>query len=265
VSQPVVGGLDPGDGPQAGGSSVSISGSGFDEVVGVAFGAEPAESFVVDSPTAITAIAPAGSSTVDVFVTTALGGASEPGPGDRFSYFVPPPLPGVKKIKPAKGPAAGGTRITISGTELADATGVLFGQTPAAGFEVLSNTSIVAVAPEGTTGDANVTVVTPGGSSAQTRTDEFAFGAPTITQVSPNSGSIEGGGPVTVTGSGFALGARTLIKFAKRAASNIECASTTTCVVVAPPSRSSGAVEIRATVDKKTSTKDRPADLFRYE
>ena len=60
---PAVTGLSPAFGPLAGGTSVTITGTGFTEVSGVTFGSIPATSFTVNSDTSITATSPvAGSS-----------------------------------------------------------------------------------------------------------------------------------------------------------------------------------------------------------
>ena len=59
---PVVSKLSPKTGPAAGGTSVTITGSGLSGATAVSFGATAAASFKVNSSTAITAVAPAGTS-----------------------------------------------------------------------------------------------------------------------------------------------------------------------------------------------------------
>ncbi|MFJ5802291.1 IPT/TIG domain-containing protein [Streptomyces decoyicus] len=54
---------------------------------------------------------------------------------------------------------------TLTGTNLAQATAVLVGATPA-GFTVVSDSHIVVDAPPGTAGPLDVTVTTPGGISS---------------------------------------------------------------------------------------------------
>ena len=58
-------------GLEAGGTSVAISGEELSEATAVKFGASNATSFKVNSPSSITATAPAGTGTVHVTVTTA--------------------------------------------------------------------------------------------------------------------------------------------------------------------------------------------------
>jgi hypothetical protein len=69
----VVTGLNPTEGPNTGGTSVVISGTGFTGATQVLFGAIPATGFTIDSDSQITAVSPAGSGTVDVLVATPTG------------------------------------------------------------------------------------------------------------------------------------------------------------------------------------------------
>ena len=70
---PTVTGLSPKSGPQAGGTTVTITGTGFTGATAVAFGSTAARACTVDSDTQITATGPAGTGTVDVTVTTPAG------------------------------------------------------------------------------------------------------------------------------------------------------------------------------------------------
>ncbi|MEU6582404.1 IPT/TIG domain-containing protein [Nocardia sp. NPDC046763] len=88
---PVLTSLTPSSGPQAGGNSVVITGSGFNGVglLTVQFGTT-ATTFTIDSDTQITATAPAGTGTVNVTVSANLDGTSNAlpyiyGPGVVFA------------------------------------------------------------------------------------------------------------------------------------------------------------------------------------
>ena len=84
--QPVVTAVAPSSG--AAGDTVNVNGSGFCGASGVAFGSTPATSFTVDSMNTLTAVAPSGSGTVDLTVTTQAG-TSAKGSSDLFSYQAP--------------------------------------------------------------------------------------------------------------------------------------------------------------------------------
>ena len=89
---PSISALSPPYGPPGGGGLVQITGTDFVGVDGVTFGAAPA-SFAVDSPTEITATAPAGSlGPIDVTVTNAQG-VSPIVAADVFAYATPPDAP----------------------------------------------------------------------------------------------------------------------------------------------------------------------------
>lgn len=56
-------------------------------------------------------------------------------------------VPVLTSLSPASGPTAGGTTVTIAGSNLSAVTAVTFDGTPAADFAILSATQIVAIAP----------------------------------------------------------------------------------------------------------------------
>jgi hypothetical protein len=82
---PTVSSVNPNSGPTAGGTTVTITGTGFNCVSGVSFGTTAA-TFTVNSPTQITATSPAGTAgTVDVTVKNC-NGTSPTGTSDQFTY-----------------------------------------------------------------------------------------------------------------------------------------------------------------------------------
>ena len=175
VGAPTVTSISPTSGPTAGGTTVTITGTGLGGATAVTFGATAATGFVVNSATQITATAPAGTGTVDVRVTTA-GGTSATSAADQFTYV---PAPTVTGIAPTSGPTGGGTTVTITGTGLGGATAVTFGATAATGFAVNSATQITATAPAGT-GTVDVRVTTPSGTSATSAADQFTYVPPPV-------------------------------------------------------------------------------------
>jgi len=166
---PTVTAFSPTEGPPSGGTRVTITGTNLAGATAVKFGAANATSFKVEFATSISAISPAGAGGVDVTVTTPEG-PSAASPEDAFSY-----LPKVTGVAPNSGPQAGGTTVTITGTNLAGATAVKFGANNATSFKVESATSISAVSPSGF-GVVDVTVTTPGGPSVANPSDQFTYG-----------------------------------------------------------------------------------------
>jgi hypothetical protein len=83
---PTVTGITPSTGSAAGGTSVTITGTGFTGATAVTFGSTPATDVAVVSDNSITATAPAGTAgTVDVTVT-APGGTSAISTADKYIY-----------------------------------------------------------------------------------------------------------------------------------------------------------------------------------
>jgi hypothetical protein len=85
------------------------------------------------------------------------------------------PVPTVTKVAPKAGPASGGTTVTITGSGFTGATEVRFASGEAEKFDVVSATSLTAESPPGTVGTVDVTVTTPGGTSALSTADHFKY------------------------------------------------------------------------------------------
>jgi hypothetical protein len=258
AGQPSVTSISPNNGPPAGGTSATITGTNLTGATAVKFGATNATSFTVNSATSITATAPAGAGTVDVTVTTA-GGTSPASPADQFTYVLP--VPTVTSASPNTGPTAGGTAVTISGTNFTGATSVKFGATNATSFTVNSATSITATAPAGA-GTVDVTVTTAGGTSPAGPADGFTYNLPmpSIISVSPNTGPTTGGTAVTISGTNF-TGA-TSVKFGSSNATSFTAISATQLSAIAPPG-SLGTVDVTIKTPGGTSAVS-PADQYSY-
>ena len=84
IPAPAVTSINPNQGPQSGGTSVTINGVNFAGATGVKFGSVPA-AFTVISGSQITAILPLGTGVVDVTVATP-NGTSPITSADRFAY-----------------------------------------------------------------------------------------------------------------------------------------------------------------------------------
>jgi hypothetical protein len=175
------------------------------------------------------------------------------------------PAPTIKKLSVKKGPAAGGTAVTITGEEFLGVSTVRFGSQEASSFTVEGSTSIIAVAPPGTSGSATIFVTTPYGTSAESTKARFKYESPTVTEIGPASGPIAGGTAVAIHGSGFAPGAgNTSFTFGPEAATGVECSSTTSCTAITPKAKKPGTLDVLAKVAKAKSKKTPPGDVFTY-
>ena len=245
--------VEPSSGPAAGGTSVNITGTNLTGATAVKFGSSNAASFTVNSAASVTAVSPAGTGTVDVTVTTPEG-TSATSPADRFSYG-----PVVTKVEPNHGPAAGGTSVTITGSDLTGATAVKFGSHGATSFTVNSSTSITAMSPAVGPSTVDVTVTTPEGTSPTSPLDQFTFG-PSVTQIAPREGLVTGGTSVTITG--INLSGATAVKFGPNNAASFTVNSDTSITAVSPEG-SPNRVDVTVTSPDGTSPTS-PADEFAY-
>lgn len=162
--------------------------------------------------------------------------------------------PTVTAVSPGTGSGGGGTVVTITGTNLALATGVMFGTNPATNVSVSGNT-VTATSPSGT-GTVDITVVTPGGTTATSSADQFVYSVPTVTGVTPTGVGTAGGAPVIITGTNFT--AATNVKFGTVAATVFIVVSST-MIYATTPAQSAATVHttvINAAGTSATSSAD---------
>jgi hypothetical protein len=122
------------------------------------------------SATEITCDTPAGDTgTADVVVTNTDGGTVTE--EDGFTYIS---TPTITLVDPATGAAAGGTPVTITGTEFAATPAVTFDGVTATSIVRVSATEITCVTPAGTAGAVDV-IVTNTDTGSITATDGFTY------------------------------------------------------------------------------------------
>lgn len=172
------------------------------------------------------------------------------GGGFAVAYGAQAPTLAGPTIADAHGVSStsGGATVHITGTGFAEVAEVRFGSEPASSFRVNSATSITAVAPPHEAGKVDVSVTTAAAVTTVSQFDQFVY-VPTIAKLQADSGPPAGGTKVTVTGSGFAVGATsTRFFFGETQAGAVDCVSATVCTVMAP-AHAPGAVPIHAWVN----------------
>lgn len=90
VAGPVITSIDPSVGPEAGGTSVTLTGTGYAVADSVSIGGNPATGIVVNNDTSITLVTPPGTGDVPIVVTDGAGNASAPA---TFRYAAAPAAP----------------------------------------------------------------------------------------------------------------------------------------------------------------------------
>jgi phospholipase C len=98
------------------------------------------------------------------------------------------PAPVVTGLNANAGPSSGGNAITLTGSGFSNASGVMFGSTPATSYSVVSDSQVSAVAPVGS-GAVDISVTTSGGTSTGTVLNKYTYvDCPAVSAVSPPSG-----------------------------------------------------------------------------
>ena len=124
--------ISPDVGDTAGGETVTITGSGFTDTVGVRFGPITASGVSVDSDSSLSVVTPPGSlGSVDVQVFDRSRSAMAE---DGFLYLEEA---AVTAVTPSRGAMAGNTRVIIRGRGFYGDVEVLFGDFPAAEVNVI--------------------------------------------------------------------------------------------------------------------------------
>lgn len=147
--------VDPDNGSESGGTSVTITGDGFTTNTSVKFGGVDATGVSFGNIGTITCTTPAGTGTVDVqvvdgaFSDTLVGGYTYTGAGGIT----------VTNVSPNNGPAAGGTSVTVTGTGFtADCVVVFEFGGPATNINFVNSTTITCDTPASSAGVEDVGV-----------------------------------------------------------------------------------------------------------
>jgi hypothetical protein len=157
------------------------------------------------------------------------------------------PAPTVTSITPNAGTANGGTGVAITGTGFLAGATVTLGGTAATGVTVVSGTSITATTAAHAAGAVNVVVTntdSQSGSLPNGYSYQAANPAPTVTSITPNTGTTAGGTAVTIKGTGFLAGAT--VNLGGTAATSVTVGNSTT-MTATTPAHAAGAVNVVVT------------------
>jgi large repetitive protein len=252
---PTVTSFTPTTGTTAGGTSVAITGTGFQQGATVRFGAIDSTSVTFGSATSLTAVAPAqGAGNVAITVTNPDGQSAN---RTGFIYEAPPAV-SIASITPASGSTGGGEAITITGNGFKSGAVARINGVPLLGT-VVNATTITGTTPPGPSNietslivDVSVTN-TDATSATKTKAFTYILPDPVVVSLSTRTASPTGGTPVTITGRGFSSLLPTSITFDGFAGRDVKVINSTTLSVVAP-AHANGAVDVVVTVGNKVAT-----------
>jgi YD repeat-containing protein len=162
-----------------------------------------------------------------VTVTTSLG-------SDSTSFTVNPPPPIINALNPASGPVSRLVKIIGTGFNPTPSENQVKFNGITAPVYSSSVYSVLTSVPVGAT-SGPVTVATNGGTSnGFTFTVTSAAGPPpTITSITPNVGSVEGGSSITINGSGFT--SDTQVYIGEEPVSSVAMVDASTLKIITPP------------------------------
>ncbi len=263
ASDPTVTGLSTSSGYTVDDTSVTLTGTNFTGASAVEFGTAEATYFEVVSSTEIIADAPtsATTGTENITVTTP-SGTSATSSYNEFTYDAVPD-PTVTALSFSAGTTAGGVPVTITGTVFTNANLVDFGGTPGTGLVINSDTSLTVTPPAEYAGTVDITVTSPGGTSADSSADQYTYlasAAPVVTGLGTSSGGSAGGTTVTISGSGFSSAYN--VYFGTVEASNFVVNNDDTITAISP-SQAAGTVDVTVVSYNGNSTVS-SADEFSY-
>ena len=227
-------GVDPNEGPAAGGTKLTLTGSAFQPGATVTINGAPGLETTVVGPSTMETTTPPGNVYygVDVTVTNPDGQADTL---DNVFTYAAPPVEYVSEIVPPVGSTQGDEAVVIKGRDFVDGTLVSFFGRPATDIQVLNPETMRVTIPAAPAGKVNVNVRIPG-RDVYTLKKGFTYRnqAPRrVLLVRPAQGGTSGGTTINITGTGFAPGAKVTV--GGKAAGTVKSVGSTRIQVVTPP------------------------------
>jgi len=233
---PSISTVSPASGPTAGGTQITVSGANFQPLATATIGGVNCP--VVGNVTATTLVCTTPPGATGPRTVVVVNPDSQNGQKvDAFTYVQPP---SVATINPTSGPTAGGTAVTITGTNFqSNATASLGG----AACTVTGTTTATVLQCNTTTraGGTVSLVVTNGDGQTDTKTNAFTYvPPPSISSLGTTSGPTRGGNLLTINGSNFS---GSTVKVGTLDAA-VQSVNSTTITATMPQSTSTGGFNV---------------------
>ncbi len=232
-------GIEPTNGPIAGGTPLTVSGTGFTEEAKLVVGTRLALNVQVLDENTLVAVSPPGleGGSADVIVSS-LAGVSRF--KDGFTFTVKPRLDG---LLPAIGPESGGNQVELRGKWLSPVTEVWFGSDKATLLEA-KNDRLTVIVPPGSMGYVDVLVNGTWGFDALSNGYFYYDDAENLLTLVPDSGPEHGGTLATLAGC-LLPPVLTKVTFGEEKA-QILGSHPTECAIVVEVPPGTGSVTVRA-------------------
>ena len=246
-SGPTITSVKPAAGPEAGGTAVTVNGTGFREDSVVVFGGALAADVKVKSATEIAVKTPPHAPAIVPVELQGDCGASTIWRAE-FTYALNTGSNTVAQlsVEPSAGPAAGHTKVTLRGGSFEMGDEVRFDKDAGTGLNFDGATRTLSVdTPSHMMGRVDVTVVRKGSAVAIGTYTYADTNAITLSSIDPTSGSIRGCEAVNLTGSGFADGVRVAFGVVPAAAVKVNSPNSITALT---PAHAKGKVDVLVTL-----------------
>ena len=227
-------------GSTLGGTTVTVTGTGFYSGASVLFDVSACTSVNVLSSTSLTCVTPThavGAVTVQVTNADSQNGSL----ASAYTYQL---APTYTSVSPSVIGLAGGTILTITGANFYSGASVKIGGTSCSSLSVLSSTSITCTAPAHIAGNYDLVIMNADTQSVTATSAMTYQAAPTVTSVTSNGGPLAGTTSVTITGTGFLTGAT--VKFDSLSCTSAVVVSSTS-IICSTPSHAAGTVNVVVT------------------
>lgn len=262
--QPTVATVVPGNGPASGGTTITITGTGFGGATGVSIGGTACTSVNVTSATTLTCVTGAlTAGTYNVVVSTFDGQSGTLTNG--YIYDPPPTISSVYHstyTSVSAGQLAGTDPVTVNGTNFVSGASISIGGVACA-TSFVSSTQLTCVTGANTAGFKNVVVTNPDGQSV-TLTNGFEYrNAPTISSVTLPAGALAGGTSITIAGTGFQSNATVSIDPSGTPAACAVTALSSTSITCTTSAHAAGTYNVRVTNEEGQSVT--AASVYTYQ
>ncbi|MCA9514135.1 MAG: IPT/TIG domain-containing protein [Myxococcales bacterium] len=236
---PAITSVVPSTGREAGGTTITITGSGFSAQGTWTLGGKSLENVATVTGSLVTARTPAGTPGKKDLVYVAPDGRV----AIRLQAFEYLAAPVLTAVTPALGNKAGGTEVNILGDHFNAAMEVYFGQNRGQVLSVSSeSTALVRTPTAPVAGKVDVRVKNPDGQEAVLAQGFEFLDTPTLTGVWPPSGPTSGGTLAWVSGTGFHP--QSQVMFGATSATAVHFKSATLLLAFAP-SGTVGPVDVK--------------------
>ena len=195
--------ISPSAGNPTGGTSVTLTGSGFQSSMAIMIGGAPCTITSSSASSATCTTAGHSIGTVDVFVIRSDGDNDTLTNGYTYQN-----APTLTSVTPNLGTNTGSTGIALTGTGFLSGATVTVGSLPCSGVTVVGPTSITCTIPSCgascpyANAVVNVAVTNSDGQASGTQTYTFAD-TPIVSSVTKNAGALAGGGTIVIAGNYF--------------------------------------------------------------